>query len=115
MKKQKPCSICGHVGHGQTFCFNKKNKAINKFGKEAKRSLETRNLWLQTNANKDNTWTCYLQISPWCPKLLTIETLTVDHVKPKGSHKELAHDLTNLKPACVFCNGLKGSRALDKL
>jgi hypothetical protein len=113
--KQPVCTICNRIGHTQTFCFNKKNKAITKFGKEAKKDMESRNAWLQSIANKDGEWPCYLQISPLCPKILTIETITKEHIKPKGSHRELAHEISNFMPACIFCNGLKGSRSLERL
>lgn len=113
--KNKPCKICHKLGHSATFCFSKKNKAINKFGKEAKKHLETKNQWLQDNASSSGTWQCYLQIHEWCPRILTIETLTIEHVEPKGSHRDKAHDPRNLKPACSFCNGLKGSRSIEAL
>ncbi len=115
MKKEIKCSHCGGKNHYATFCFNKKNKAITKFGKEAKKDMESRNAWLQSIANKDGQWTCYLRISPSCPRILTIETITKEHIKPKGSNRNLAHELSNFKPACYWCNSLKGSRSLESL
>jgi len=35
---------------------------------------------------------------------------TVDHVKPRSTHPELAEDPTNLRPAGARCNKSRGAR-----
>lgn len=71
--------------------------------------------WIQSNPPEKGKWRCALRISPICPGGLDIDQLTIDHIKPKGSRPELAHKLSNLQPACVYCNGVKGSRDMDKI
>lgn len=122
--KQTICTFCGRMGHTSVTCFKKQRKPIkiNKdklgkikypFSKKQKQDNETKMQWIQANPPVNGGWNCYLHISPLCLKFLTIETLTVDHIKPKGTHRDLRHDLKNLAPACLPCNNLKGSRTLD--
>lgn len=101
----KKCKICNKEGHSQTFCFNKKNKAITKQGKYAKKWLETRNEWIQKNTNTLGVFNCYI-----CGVLLTLETLTLDHKHSRSRRPDLRFDLTNLAPCCKPCNEWKGSR-----
>jgi 5-methylcytosine-specific restriction endonuclease McrA len=56
------------------------------------------------------TWHCYL-----CGRPLTIETLTLDHVKSRSRHPELRYELSNLRPACWACNTAKSSRDITEL
>jgi 5-methylcytosine-specific restriction endonuclease McrA len=68
--------------------------------------------WIQANPPTNGVWICALRITPLCPVRLDIDQLTIDHIKPKGSNPELAHELSNLQPACIYCNGEKGSKTL---
>lgn len=77
--------------------------------------MVTRNEWIKANATKDGTWECYLKISPLCLGSLTIDTLTLDHVKSRSRHPELRFDLNNLKPCCSPCNTHKGSRYVEEM
>ena len=107
------CTICQSPYHYQSFCPYKKRKAINKVGKKAKKNIETSKKW--RNNLQDKTFTCYLQISPMCPKILTKKTTTPEHRIPKSKGQQYAHDLNNIGHACIFCNSLKGSRSLESL
>lgn len=120
--KQTNCKHCGGTNHYSFQCFkvikpikNKYNKIRNYPTKKQLEDRETKMQWVQANPPTNGGWNCYLHISPLCLGWLTIETLTVDHVLPKGSHRDKRHDLKNLAPACLPCNGLKGSRVLDKI
>lgn len=112
------CTYCGKTNHTSIACFNKPRKAIKRISdKTVIKDLESRGEWLQANPGdiERGKWLCYLQISEQCPKILTIETLTREHVKPKGSHHSLKYNIANIKPACYFCNSLKGSRSIESL
>lgn len=93
----------------------KPRKPMKQQGKHFQLWNEARHKWIQENANKYNTWSCHLQISPWCPRLLTLETLTLDHLHTRSSRPDLRYDQKNLAPCCRFCNGLRGSKKLDKV
>lgn len=110
----KPCKHCGSDKHTSLMCFSKprtalksNRKAINRVGPVTAKWIETRNEWIQQNHTETGTWNCYI-----CYELLTIETLTLDHVKSRSRHPELRFDLNNLKPCCASCNSKKGSRDL---
>lgn len=92
-------------------------KPINKMGKHAKQWLTTRATWIRKHPApiRGQYWECYLQIHEWCPKLLTIETLTLDHVVSRTRDPSLRYTQSNLRPACMPCNELKGSRSLDEV
>ncbi len=60
-------------------------------------------------------WECYLRIHPWCPVKLDIEHLTLDHVVSRTRDPKLRFNQQNLKPACIHCNGMKGSRSVDEV
>ena len=92
-----------------------KRQAKNRIGKAGAKWLETRNEWIQQNPPVNGYWTCYLQITPLCPRVLDIDQVTLDHEVPKGRNKKLQFDLNNLKPACAYCNGAKGSNTLQEL
>lgn len=118
-------SVCGG-SHYKTFCYwNRKTQPkartstikplSERFGKESAADRETKLDWIQKHGGIYARWQCYLRISPLCVGTLTNETLTMDHVIPKGRGKEYRHDLNNLRPACSPCNTLKGSSTLDFL
>lgn len=139
---KKPCKHCGKMGHWSYECrYNPKRiakleakrqkantpikrsslkrstKPIAKLGKHGKQWLTTRATWIRHNPApiRGQYWECYLQIHPWCPKLLTLETLTLDHVVSRSRDPTLRYTASNLKPACSYCNELKGSRSLDEV
>lgn len=133
---KKPCKHCGKMGHWSYECRLNPKKIIKKqlrrspiarstkpikrspikrVGKHTKQWLTTRATWIRHNPApiRGQYWECYLQIHEWCPKLLTIETLTLDHVVSRSRDPSLRYKADNLKPACIYCNNLKGSRSLD--
>lgn len=139
---KKPCKYCGKMGHWSYECrlnpkkilkreaqrqirrapiqrSNKpiKRSAIAKQGKHAKQWLTTRATWIRRNPPpiRGQYYECYLKIHEWCPKLLTIDTLTLDHVVSRTRDPSLRYKLSNLRPACIYCNELKGSRSLDEV
>lgn len=80
--------------------------------KKAAADREIRKEWIKQNPGP---WNCYLNISPMCLGYLDESTMVLDHVIPKGRGNKYRYDLNNLKPSCVFCNGLKGSRTIESL
>jgi 5-methylcytosine-specific restriction endonuclease McrA len=82
-------------------------------GKNARLWAETRAEWFKQNPA--NTYTCYLQLSPLCPRVMTPAETTLDHVKSRGRHPELRYELSNLRPACGPCQQVKGSLDLEDL
>lgn len=123
---QKMCKDCGscfsQYNTTQTRCskcaYNKyapklqQRKPIKKVGKVAKAWIEYRHEWIKRHTTSNGTWTCYLQISPMCLKTLTIDTLTLDHVIPRSGAPHLRLEDSNIKPACEFCNAMKGSKRI---
>ena len=91
----------------------KKRKPLKQQGKQALLWAETRHKWIQANAAP--SWICHLQIAENCPKILILETLTLDHYHTRSSRPDLRYDLDNLRPACFRCNGLRGSRSMQNL
>lgn len=73
-------------------------------------------LWYKTNKpDNDGFYTCYLQISSMCPIRLSKQSMTKEHVMPKVKAPELKFEPSNIRPACKWCNKLKGSRTLEQL
>ena len=110
---RKYCDDCG-ITHTALMCFNKPRlpirppKGLNRSQRKAK--------FMAANPPDDyGLWRCYLKISPACIIRMDKDQLTVEHVKPVGSYPELKDDLDNMKPACFFCNTLKGSRSIEAL
>jgi 5-methylcytosine-specific restriction endonuclease McrA len=111
------CKYCGGTNHTSLMCLKKPRKPIRQESVKAqsKRTATSRE-WYRLNPPDNNgNWICYLQISPRCPRILTRETITLEHVKSKARHPGLKYDVNNLKPACEFCNKLKGSLDLEDL
>ena len=117
MAKQAKCKNCGQIGHYQTFCFYQVHEPIKKESEKAKvKRIMTKRRWLKENPPDENgQWTCYLQISAYCLKKLTKYTLTLEHVEAKVRRQELKYNTKNIRPACSWCNKLKGSRSLAEL
>ena len=72
--------------------------------------------WVKDNPpDDDGTWECYLQISSKCLKRVSKRTMTKEHVEPKVKRPDLKFDPNNIRPACSWCNKLKGSQTLEQL
>ena len=98
-------------------CFNKPRRPLKPSSdKTLHKKQETDRAWYAANPpDEKGLWYCYLNITPECPAKLTRSTITLEHVRSKVRAPELKFDITNLKPACSFCNALKGSKDLDEL
>lgn len=118
---KKACSFCGNMGHFPYQCYKNpknsfKNNGIKKNGKYAKQWITTRQTWIKNNPpDVDGYWICYLQIHEWCPIGLTERTLTLDHIVSRSHAPSLRFSADNLRPACIYCNNLKGSRSLEQV
>ena len=60
-------------------------------------------------------YTCYLQISPMCPKWMPKHYTTQEHTYPKQKFPELKYVPEVLLEACEFCNKLKLSATPEQL
>lgn len=119
---KKPCRYCGNLGHFTYMCHkNPKNIArrngIKKNGKYAKQWTITRQTWIRNNPPTidGKYWECYLKIHDWCPIRLTERTLTLDHVVSRSHAPDKRFSADNLRPACIYCNSMKGSKSLEKV
>lgn len=122
---KKPCKHCGRMGHYSYACYQNPKRAlkalkrspINKIGKNTKQWFITRATWIKKNAPpiEGKYWICYLQIHPWCPVRISVENLTLDHVVSRSSDPSLRFNQDNLKPACKYCNEMKGSQKLERV
>ena len=114
--KQKYCDDCD-ITHYPIMCFNKPRVRLRTIStKTLSKTQATRHLWLKLNPpTEQGFWICYLNISPFCLLKLTQATLKLDHVKARSRYPELKYDVSNLRPACEFCNDMKGSRDLEEL
>lgn len=122
---KKPCKHCGLMGHFPYACYQNPKRAlkklkrspINKIGKTTKQWLITRATWIKKNPPpiEGKYWECYLRIHPWCPVRIDIAHLTLDHVVSRTRDVTKRFSQDNLKPACIHCNGMKGSRSLDEV
>lgn len=126
---KKACKHCGLMGHFPYQCrtnprkalkrteLKRSTKPIAKIGKQTKQWFITRATWIRKNPPpiEGQYWECYLQIHPWCPRRISIDNLTLDHVisRTRDPSKRFAQD--NLKPACLHCNEMKGSKSLDEV
>jgi 5-methylcytosine-specific restriction endonuclease McrA len=111
------CKHCGSDKHTSLMCFLKPRRRLKPIRDSTKlKEQQTKREWFVLNPpNEKGLWFCYLGISPICPNWLTRSTITLEHVKSKARHPELKFVVTNLKPACSFCNAIKGSRDIDEL
>lgn len=122
---KKPCKHCGLKGHFSYACYQNpkrtlkqlKRSPINKVGKQTKQWLVTRASWIRHNPPpiEGKYWMCYLRIHPWCPGRIDVAHLTLDHVVSRSRDPSKRFTADNLKPACIYCNGEKGSKSLDQV
>ena len=118
---QKKCSYCGKSNHTAFNCYQKrKDNKTPQMRQESESHKHKRTItatyWFQDNPpDKDGHWLCYLQISPFCPRILNRDTITLEHVYPKAKYPELQFMPENLKPSCEFCNKLKWHNTIYKL
>jgi hypothetical protein len=122
---KKPCKHCGLMGHFAYACYQNPKRAlkqlkrspINKVGKQTKQWFVTRASWIRHNPPpiEGKYWMCYLRIHPWCPGRIDVAHLTLDHVVSRTRDVKLRFNQDNLRPACIYCNGEKGSKSLDQV
>lgn len=112
---KKYCNDCG-VTHTSIMCFKKPRRRIRSEATKTKnKRQQTTRDWFKANPpNEKGVWFCYLGIDKKCPNKLTRTTVRLEHVKSKARHQELKYDITNIKPACDYCNKLKGSLSADE-
>lgn len=113
MLKTKPCALCGSIWHSKGHHKPKKGfkpptKRLRPESKKTRlKRLTTRQEWFELNPGP--TWNCYLRIVPNCLRVVTIETLNIEHPDSKTRRPDLKYDAKKLKPACGPCNEFKGS------
>lgn len=131
---KKPCKLCGMEGHFPYQCRLNvkkvlkrtalkpstkplKRSRLNKQGKHAKQWMITRATWIRNNPPplEGKYWRCYLHIHEFCLGVVDIDTITLDHVVSRSRDPSLRYLASNLKPACMRCNELKGSKSLDQI
>lgn len=109
-------NICGDCEYKRSVEKSSRviRKRINHRGKKTHQWLdEDRPKWIKNHPpSHEGYWQCYLMIHPRCPIFINEGRLTLDHVKPRGTHPHKRRSQQNLKPACRYCNGLKGSMSL---
>lgn len=132
MKPKSSCTRCGSKYHTAFLCrtWGGKGKAgkdpvdklkmykplRNESKKSHSKRMSTRRVWFENNPPDENgNYICYLQISSMCPKTLSKQLLTLEHVQPKTKAPELKYDTSNIRPACTWCNRSKASRSLEQL
>lgn len=126
---KKPCKFC-HTPKPNHFPYTcpanpkamlkrkvgLKRTPLKKIGKQTKQWIITRATWIRRNPpDEQGYWYCYLRIHPWCPVKLTAETITLDHVVARTRDPSKRFEQKNLKPACGYCNDMKGSKSLDEV
>lgn len=119
---KKPCRFCGGLGHFSYACYKnpknqKRRNGLKKQGKYAKQWAITRKTWIKRNPPpiEGKYWECYLRIHPWCPVRIDASTLTLDHVVSRSRDPSKRFSADNLRPACIYCNNMKGSKSLDQV
>lgn len=116
-KRGYKCKHCGSGDHYSYTCFQRPMNPIQQQSpKHRRKYLQLRSAWFTANKPTGaQTWQCYLNISPHCPRLLTSATLQLEHVRARTRHPRLAFELENIKPACEYCNRLKLSWDISQL
>lgn len=111
------CKVCGSRAYSE-YCFrHKPRKPIKPVStKQATSMAGMKKRWFKANpANANGNWICYLQITPECPRILTRETLTLEHVHSKVRRPDLKFDENNVEASCSFCNKEKASQSIEEL
>src|SRR6266481_5770791 len=98
-KLTRVCKFCNYTNHESWQCsMNPKRKSLHRQGKYYKQWIITRHEWIKKHPPTYNgLWECYLRISPYCPHYLTLDMLTLDHVKSRTRHPELRFELDDLR------------------
>lgn len=124
---KKPCKFCQLTTHFAYSCklnpkvalrrkAGMKRGRMNRVGKQTKQWFITRATWIRKNPpDVEGYWYCYLRIHPWCPYRLTVDNITLDHVVARTRDPSKRFALDNLKPACEYCNEMKGSKSVDQV
>lgn len=85
-------------------------KPMKKIGKVTKAWLDERNQWIKDNPpNHQGFYFCELRRPGVCLYSMTVDQLTLDHVKSRSRRPDLRTEASNLVPACLPCNRDKGS------
>lgn len=119
---KKKCKHCERMGHFPYQCPSRPRKEfkrtpLKKLGRQGLQWIDTRAQWIEDNPPpiEGRYWECYLRIHPWCPVRIDIDNLTLDHVVSRSRDASKRHSADNLRPACGFCNTMKGSQSLEKI
>lgn len=76
----------------------------------------TRREWIKANPpDHSGFYYCYLHLAPDCLNAMTTDQMTLDHIKSRSRYPELRFEHSNLKPCCMPCNVLKGSRDIEEI
>lgn len=111
---QNLCDDCAYNKNYNT--PQRLRKRALKSGKITEQWFEDKALWIKQHPpNHQGYWECYLKIHEWCPKFLTRKTLTLDHVKARSRVPKKRRTPSNFRPACKYCNELKGSLSLAQV
>lgn len=116
-----PCKHCDSLAHTSFYCYQKPRKPIKrtrvkKIGKIGEKWKLTRIAWFELYPpNTMGMYECYLKIHPNCPRFMTPQQTTLDHIESRTRHPELRFCMDNLGPACWWCNEMKKSRSLDEI
>lgn len=129
---KKKCKYCGLMGHFPYACYQspkralkalkrtelkRSTKPIKKIGKLTKQWYITRATWIRKNPPPmdGRFWKCYLHIHPWCPGQVGIHNMTLDHIVSRSHAPGMRFSASNLRPACKYCNTMKGSRSIEQV
>jgi hypothetical protein len=124
MGREKVCSFCGSPTHTAFLCSRRRHAwdshRKTPLRRESKvhnqrRSIVSRTWFIENPPDESGGYICYLQLSASCPTWVSKNEVTLEHVYPKKLYPELRYLTINIKPACEFCNKLKGSNRLESL
>lgn len=80
--------------------------------KTRQKRMEATEEWYRLNPGP--TWECYISKHPLCPKILTRDTINLEHDLSKARRKDLQFDVGNIYPACTWDNQAKGSLSAEE-
>lgn len=115
--KLQYCSFCERKTHhtSRNCPFRVKQIAPEESKEDRIKRLATRELWYQMNPPENGHYSCYLQISPECPRKLVGSEMELDHVLPASRFPEHKYSIANLMPSCAYCNVMKADSTLKFL